>query len=72
VWSSVPSNIVAADPTKVFVKYRPLTTGYDFHLISGSPAIGTGTALNAPNHDISGKARNPLRIDIGAYAYSSK
>ncbi|MEI8018770.1 MAG: right-handed parallel beta-helix repeat-containing protein [Schlesneria sp.] len=68
-WSNVPSNIVVSDPTTIFVKYQPSTGAYDFNLINGSPAIGAGSAVNAPNYDVTGKVRNPLKIDLGAYAY---
>jgi hypothetical protein len=39
----------------------------DYHLLTGSPAIGAGV-LNAPDHDIDGKTWTPP-ITIGAYVY---
>ncbi len=58
------------DPQTVFVNYSGSTgIPYDFHLCSGSPAIGTGTSAGAPTVDFSGKVRSPSSIDIGAYAY---
>ncbi len=68
-WSNVSSNIVVSDPKTVFVKYQPSTTGYDFNLIKGSPAIGAGNAASAPVLDILKRTRNPLSIDLGAYSY---
>jgi parallel beta-helix repeat protein len=65
----VDANIPVVDPLKVFVKYSPATASFDFHLRSGSPAIGTGSSSGAPKYDFTGKARNSSKIDIGAYAY---
>ena len=68
-WSSVSSNFSVSDPTKVFVKYQPSSAGFDFNLVTGSPAIGAGTATNAPAFDLLKRARNLLSIDLGAYSY---
>ncbi len=69
MWSKVSTNLFVADPTTVFVQYHPATSTFDFNLIKGSPAIGAGTATNAPTLDILKRTRNPLSIDIGAYMY---
>ncbi len=69
VWSNAKTETIVTDPTKIFVKYQKPTAGYDFHLISGSPAIGAGTSTYAPKLDITGKTRNTRRMDIGAYSY---
>lgn len=42
--------------------------GGDYHLVTGSPAIGQGSPSNAPPADFDGNARGS-RIDIGAYEY---
>jgi len=55
----------------VFVKFDPINCEYDLHLVPSSPAIGAGSALQAPPIDISGTTRNPASIDLGAYTYSS-
>ena len=62
-------NIPVVDPLNVFVKYSPATASFDFHLLPGSPAIGAGSPIGAPTLDYAGKVRNPLSIDIGAFAY---
>ena len=42
----------------------------DFHLQTGSPAIGSGTSLLAPNVDFEGNIRpSASGFDIGAYQY---
>ena len=62
--------IPVVDPQSVFVNYSGSAAApYNFHLCSGSPAIGTGTSVGAPTVDFSGKTRNSSSIDIGAYAY---
>ena len=44
---------------------------YDFHLQSGSPAIGAGTSLNAPSTDLDGNPRPTpgAGYDLGAYQH---
>jgi hypothetical protein len=59
---------VSSDP--LFVGYSATAATPNFHLSSSSPAIGRGTALNAPSTDVDGKARNaPVGFDIGAYQH---
>jgi len=59
---------VDADP--LFVAYSDTEPLPNFRLAPGSPAIGAGTAENAPGKDIDGTSRDgPL--DIGAYAHLS-
>ena len=42
----------------------------DLHIMSTSPAVGKGTALNAPSTDFDGKPRNSTTgYDIGAYQH---
>jgi hypothetical protein len=59
---------VSSDP--LFVGYSATAATPNFHLTSSSPAIGRGTATNAPSTDIDGKARNStVGFDIGAYQH---
>jgi hypothetical protein len=59
---------VSSDP--LFVGYSATAAAPNFHLSSSSPAIGRGTATNAPLTDIDGKARNStVGFDIGAYQH---
>ncbi len=52
-----------------FVSYTRTGTP-DLHITSSSPAIGRGTALNAPATDFDGKPRNSATgFDIGAYMH---
>ena len=62
--------IPVIDPLATFVTYQPSLGIFDFRLKEGSPAIGAGSALDAPEFDILSVPRNPLQIDIGAYAYT--
>lgn len=42
----------------------------DYHLVTGSPAIGAGTSVGAPSTDIEGTSRSQLsRYDVGAYEF---
>ena len=60
---------VGANPQ--FVNYTGDASG-DYHLTSGSPAIGAGTSTDAPSTDFSGGARpQGSRFDIGAYEYGA-
>ncbi len=43
-------------------------TNSDFHLLPTSPAIDTGTTVNAPAQDFANQTRD-AHIDIGAYEY---
>jgi hypothetical protein len=47
--------------------FSPVGPGPNFHLIEGSPAVGSGTSLLVPPTDFEGKPRYPARIDRGAY-----
>jgi len=59
---------VSSDP--LFVGYSATAATPNFHLTSSSPAIGRGTATNAPTTDIDGKPRNSsVGFDIGAYQH---
>ena len=59
---------VSSDP--LFVGYSATAAAPNFHLTASSPAIGRGTATNAPTTDIDGKARNASTgFDIGAYQH---
>ncbi|HEX8477680.1 MAG TPA: choice-of-anchor Q domain-containing protein [Telluria sp.] len=59
---------VSSDP--LFVGYSATAAAPNFHLTTSSPAIGRGTATNAPTTDIDGKARNStVGFDIGAYQH---
>jgi hypothetical protein len=57
--TTVGSSPVTGDPKFV-------NPGTDFHLQAGSPAIGAGSATNAPPDDLDLVARG-ASIDIGAY-----
>ena len=54
-----------------FIEGDPLffnATGFDFHLLTGSPAIDSGSAVEAPAVDFDGAPRpNGSGFDIGAY-----
>jgi hypothetical protein len=54
---------ISSDPKLV-------SPGTDFHLQSGSPAIGAGTPIPGLNRDIDGKVR-PNPPSIGAYEAGS-
>jgi len=43
-------------------------TGLDLRLKPGTPAVGTGDAVDAPATDITGAARR-VPYDLGAYKY---
>ena len=59
---------IKADPTVVFVNWKPDGTG-DYHLKAGSPAVAGGTATGAPPDDHEGISRNAKRTyDIGPFA----
>jgi hypothetical protein len=59
---------VSSDP--LFVGYSATAATPNFHLTTSSPAIGRGTATNAPSTDIDGKVRNSsVGFDIGAYQH---
>ncbi len=68
-WSGVASETVVSNPRKVFVNYPASNGAYDFRLVKGSPAIGAGSAADAPKYDVVGKLRNANKIDIGAFSY---
>jgi hypothetical protein len=55
---------IVATAAQLFVN----AAGGDFHLLSTSPAIGAGTAIDAPSTDLDGKSRSG-RIDIGCYQF---
>jgi hypothetical protein len=59
------SNDVSANPA--FVNYIKAGGG-NYHLASGSPAIGKGSATYAAPKDFDGKDRGTT-VDIGAYEY---
>lgn len=62
-------NPLTGDP--LFVSYTGEATG-DYHLQSGSPAIDTGTASNAPSSDFDGNPRpQGAGYDIGAYEFGN-
>ncbi len=52
-----------------FVNYQANGSG-DYHLVTGSPAIGTGTSLGVPSIDMTGASR-PATPDLGAYQSNS-
>ena len=43
----------------------------NFQLLPGSPAIGAGSAVDAPSVDFSGNPRPPGSIDIGAFQHGA-
>ena len=43
----------------------------NFQLLPGSPALGAGSAVDAPSFDFNGVPRNPASIDIGAFQSSA-
>jgi hypothetical protein len=51
-----------------FVDYHQSGRG-DYHLRAGSPCIGAGTSLEAPERDFDGALRKPGSVDIGPFAY---
>ncbi len=59
------SGTITADP--MFVNYKADGSG-DYHLQSGSPAIGKGNSLDVPMTDIFGAPRVAGSIDLGVYA----
>ena len=63
------SGNISSDPQ--FVNYTGTALG-DYHLKAGSPAIDSGTTLNAPNIDLDGGVR-PVgsAYDIGCYEYGT-
>jgi Ca2+-binding RTX toxin-like protein len=66
---ATPQNTVTAAPQ--FVNYVA-SGGGDYHLTSGSAAIDSGTATDAPSTDLAGAARpQGAGVDIGAYEYMS-
>jgi parallel beta-helix repeat protein len=61
-------NTVSSNP--LLVSYSRTSTAPDYHLASGSPAVGRGTATGAQSTDIDGKPRNATTgYDIGAYQH---
>jgi Bacterial Ig domain/Right handed beta helix region/RTX calcium-binding nonapeptide repeat (4 copies) len=59
---------IVAVPSELFVN----AASDDYHLVSGSPAIDTGTLVQAPDEDIEGGARPAGgAFDIGAYEYAA-
>jgi hypothetical protein len=64
-------NLSVSKPSALFVKFDPSQFAYDLHLLSGSAAIGAGTALGAPATDITGFVRTSP-IDAGAYEYEDR
>jgi hypothetical protein len=65
-WSIPPTNI-AADPQ--FVNYQSDGTG-NYHLEPGSPAIDSGTSVEAPSDDFDGGPRpQGMGWDIGPYEW---
>ena len=62
------TNTVSSDP--LFAGYSATAAAPNFRLTSSSPAIGRGTATDAPATDIDGKPRNSsVGFDIGAYQH---
>jgi hypothetical protein len=63
------SNITGASTSGLVVNPAIGATG-DYHLVTGSPAIGAGTSSSAPSTDVEGTSRSQLsRYDVGAYEY---
>jgi hypothetical protein len=63
------ANIIAAGgPAAEFVDFDPSTLTYNVMLKAGAPAIGAGTATDAPAVDILGVTRT-APYDAGAYSY---
>jgi hypothetical protein len=54
---------LALDP--LFIPSPP----FNFHLQTGSPAIGSGTSILVPKYDFDGNLRSPSKVDRGAYRY---
>lgn len=54
--SAYTNNLVNQTASTIMVSPRT-----DFHLIAGSPAIGAGTATNAPATDFEGVTQPPIR-----------
>jgi hypothetical protein len=42
---------------------------FNFHLQTGSPAIGSGTSTLVPKYDFGGNLRSTSSVDRGAYRY---
>ena len=61
-FGNVVRNLMTLDP--FFVDFR----GGDYHLLPGSPAIGSSLSIDAESLDIDG-LRRPSRPSLGAYEY---
>jgi alpha-tubulin suppressor-like RCC1 family protein len=67
------TNLVGFDGNISANPFLTCTPGDDFHLLTNSPCIGAGTttAPYLPTTDFAGLARNPARVDLGAYAFNA-
>jgi len=64
-------NVSVSNPATAVVKFDRKSYAFDLRLKAGSPAIGAGTAMDAPPTDITGAARVPP-VDAGAYVYTPR
>ena len=72
-WQSWQKSIpVVTNPAAVFAKWSPKTAEFDFRLAPKSYAIGRGSTVSFAPRDIVYVNRNPLKVDMGAYAYVAK
>jgi parallel beta helix pectate lyase-like protein len=66
---SADHNLIIGNPGDLFQDYKR----YNVHLKSGSPAIDTGSAEEAPKKDADGKPRPQGKgYDVGAYEFRGK
>lgn len=63
-------NVTVSTPAAAVTQFDTANYTFDLHLKAGSPAVGFGTSVGAPNTDITGAIRVPP-IDVGAYSFST-
>ena len=69
-WQSKIS--VYKNPAGVFAKWSPKTAEFDFRLLPTSFAVGRGSKITFAPKDIVYIKRNPEKVDMGAYAFTTE